>query len=84
MAAALCAPIRHAGGEPVTPGEQYRALAARFRAHARTTESPRLSAEWEHLARCYVRLAEQAERNLGLDLVYETPNPRRGSTPENS
>ena len=59
-------------------------LAARFRAHARRSENPRLSAEWEHLARCYVRLAEQAERNLGLDLVYETPEPRRGGAPENS
>lgn len=57
----------------MTPADQYRALAARFRAHARSTDNPRLGAEWEHLARCYIRLAEQAERNLGLDLVYETP-----------
>lgn len=68
----------------MNPADQYRALAARFRAHARTTESARLSTEWEHLARCYVRLAEQAERNLGLDLVYETPPPRPGQAPENS
>ena len=64
--------------------DMYRTFAARFRAHARKSESPRLSAEWEHLARCYVRLAEQAERNLGLDLVYETPVPRSGEAPENS
>ena len=68
----------------MTPADQYRALAARFRARARTTDSARLSAEWEHLARCYVRLAEQAERNLDLDIVYETPAPRPGDTPENS
>lgn len=67
----------------MTPVDQYRTLAARFRAHARTTASPRLAAEWEHLARCYVRLAEQAERNRGLDLVYETPPPRHDGPPEN-
>ena len=68
----------------MTPAEQYRALAARFRACARTAGRARLSSEWEHLSRCYVRLAEQAERNLSLDLVYETPSPRQGGTPENS
>ncbi len=67
----------------MTPPEQYRALAARFRARARMGENARLAAEWEHLARCYVRLAEQAERNLGLDLVYETPPPRPEGPPEN-
>jgi hypothetical protein len=68
----------------VTPADQYRALAARFRAHARTSENPRLSSEWDNLARCYVRLAEQAERNGRLDLVYETPERRHRGTPENS
>jgi hypothetical protein len=68
----------------VSPADQYRALAARFRAHARTTESARLATEWEHLARCYVRLAEQAERNLDLDIVYETPPPPQSRGPQNS
>jgi hypothetical protein len=68
----------------VTPADQYRALAARFRAHARTTDSARLSSEWENLARCYLRLAEQAERNDRLDLVYETPIRRHRGSPENS
>ena len=68
----------------MTAVEQYRALAARFRARARTAANARLSSEWEHLSRCYLRLAEQAERNLGLDLVYETPPQRHGGTPENS
>jgi hypothetical protein len=27
--------------------------------------------EWEHLAACYDRLAEQAERNERFDLIYE-------------
>lgn len=57
----------------MTPADHYRALAARFRAHARIADSPRLAAEWEHLARCYIRLAQQADHNLRLDVVYETP-----------
>ena len=60
-------------GMPVTPSEQYRAMAARFRAHSRLSDNVRLSAEWEHLARCYVRLAQQAEHNQTLDIAYETP-----------
>lgn len=68
----------------MTSAEQYRVLAARFRAHARSAATPRLAGEWEHLARCYVRLAEQAERNSGLDLVYETPVPRDGVPPDKS
>jgi hypothetical protein len=28
------------------------------------------------MARCWVRLAEQAEKNSHLDLVYEPPGPR--------
>lgn len=65
----------------MTPSEQYRALAARFRAHSRLSDNPRLSAEWEHLARCYVRLAQQAEQNQTLDLTYETPRNRDGDGP---
>ena len=30
----------------------------------------------ERLARAYLRLAEQAERNSHLDLTYETPTTR--------
>jgi hypothetical protein len=70
-------------GSLVTPADHYRALAARFRAHARAADSPRLAAEWEHLARCYIRLAQQAEQNLALDVVYETPTrPHKASPPD--
>jgi hypothetical protein len=64
----------------VTPAEQYRVLASRLRARARLSETSRQMTEWEHLARCYLRLAQQAEENEKLDLVYETP-PRRGDGP---
>jgi hypothetical protein len=62
----------------VTPAEQYRVLASQLRARSRLAETPRLMSEWEHLARCYLRLAQQAEENEKLDLVYETP-PQRPS-----
>ena len=55
----------------MTPGAQYRKLAAQLRAKARAEGSSKLKAEWEHLASCYVRLAEQAERNSRTDVTYE-------------
>jgi hypothetical protein len=54
-----------------TPATHYRTLAAQLRARARTEDSPQLRAEWEHLAHCYVRLAEQADRNSQTDVSYE-------------
>jgi hypothetical protein len=55
----------------MTPAEQYRTLAAQLRARAQKEESRQIRAEWEHLARCYVRLAEQADRNGQTDVTYE-------------
>jgi len=50
---------------------QYRKLAAQLRAKARMEPSVMLRAEWEHLASCYLRLAQQAERNSETDVTYE-------------
>ena len=50
----------------------YRKLAAELRAKGQKEESPALRAEWNHLAQCYVRLAEQADKNQRTDIVYET------------
>ena len=55
----------------MTPATHYRTLAAHLRTRARTEESPQLRAEWEHLAQCYIRLAEQADRNSQTDVSYE-------------
>lgn len=66
----------------MTPAEQYRVLASRFRAKARLAETPRLMSEWDHLASCYLRLARQADENEKLDLVYETPPPRPSGAPD--
>ena len=32
--------------------------------------------EFENLARAYLRLAEQADRNSRTDIVYETPSKK--------
>jgi hypothetical protein len=44
-----------------------------LRAKARKETAAHLRAEWEHLADCYIRLAEQADRNTSTDVAYETP-----------
>jgi hypothetical protein len=57
----------------MTFAEQYRSLAAQFMARARSEQNPKLRSEWDFLAVCYMRLAEQAERNDLTDVVYEPP-----------
>jgi hypothetical protein len=55
----------------MSPSEQYRTLAAELRAKARKEESADLRVEWNHLAQCYLRFAEQADRNQRNDVTYE-------------
>jgi hypothetical protein len=60
----------------MTPAAQYRVLAAQLRERAREdADSAHLAAEWNHLADCYLQLAEQAERNGSPDV---TDNPILG------
>lgn len=68
----------------MTPADQYRTRAAQLRAMARDVASPLLRREWEHLARCYVLLAEQADKNGQTDTLYEPRPPRlgRGDAPQ--
>ncbi len=49
----------------------YKRLAAELHVRARNEESSNLKAEWDHLADCYERLAEQAEWNERTDATYE-------------
>lgn len=60
----------------MTPVDSYRKKAAELRAKARFESTPETQGELEGLARAYIRLAEQAERNQQLDLTYETPPPK--------
>jgi len=52
--------------------DYYRKLASELRALCRRDASSTLKAELNHLAQCYVRLAEQADRNQRTDISYET------------
>jgi hypothetical protein len=56
----------------MSPSDQYRKIAAELRAKAAREPNRRLSAEWDHLARCYVRLAEQADQNSFADIWFES------------
>ena len=55
----------------MTPSAYYKKLAAEFRTKAQQQASPAVRAEWNHLAQCYVRLVEQADKNQRTDIVYE-------------
>ena len=54
------------------PGDKYRAKAARL-SNARGTITPEIRAERENLARAYLRLAEQADRNTEATISCMIP-----------
>jgi hypothetical protein len=60
----------------MTAGDHYRNKAVEFRAKAQVESDLKRKAEFEHLARAYLRLADQAERNSHLDVAYETPTTK--------
>lgn len=63
----------------MTPADSYRKLAVELKAKAAKETSPDLACEWDHLARCYLRLAQQADQNGTFDLAVEVgaaPTPK--------
>ena len=50
--------------------EQYRHLAADVRSRA-LEHNPIVKAEWENLARTYVRLAKQADERPNIRMTYD-------------
>jgi hypothetical protein len=54
-------------------GDQYRIRAAELHAQARTETRQIVREELERLAMSYLRLADQADQNELIDVVYETP-----------
>ena len=63
----------------MSPSDRYRALAAHLRTRAAQEQSAMLRTQWAKLAQCYMRLAGQADRNSGADIVYEFDrSARRG------
>jgi hypothetical protein len=63
----------------MAPVDHYRVLAAQFMARAKVEQNLKLRAEWQYLGVCYLRLAEQADRNSQTDVVYEPPPREAGS-----
>ena len=63
------------------PWVAYRIKAAELNGLAKNEHYAALKVQFESLARAYLRLAEQAERNNQLDIVYETP-PKNDREPE--
>ena len=51
--------------------EQYRHLAADVRSRALREYNPIVKAEWENLARTYVRLAKQADERPNIRMTYD-------------
>jgi hypothetical protein len=60
--------------------DEYLTRAAQFFARARCDISQRV--EFENLAKSYLRLAMQADRNSQVDVVYEPPPPTLGDKSE--
>jgi len=58
----------------MTPRDVYLMRAAELIAKVDDELDPALKAEFDNLARAYLRLAEQAERNDHTDIVCGTPN----------
>jgi hypothetical protein len=54
----------------MTTADSYRKIGAELRARA-AREGGTVAAELDHLARCYVRLADQADRNRAIDIAVE-------------
>ena len=64
----------------MSSGDDYRAKAAEFATTASNEVHAVTRVELESLARAYVRLAEQADRNSTNDIVYVTPVRDRDSS----
>ena len=51
--------------------ERFRHLAADVRSRALREYNPIVKAEWENLARTYVRLAKQADERPNIRMTYD-------------
>ena len=51
--------------------EQYRTLADDVLTRAGKELNPIVKAEWENLAKTYIRLAKQADDGSGIELTYD-------------
>jgi hypothetical protein len=59
------------------PHQQHLLRAAELSAKAQAENDHAHKVEFQNLARAFLHLAEQADRNKHTDMVYETP-PKKG------
>jgi len=64
-------------GDNMASRNEYLLRAAELNALAQAEKEQADKLEFENLARAYLRLAKQAERNSQTDIVYETPPERK-------
>lgn len=64
---------RRKGAGDMSARNEYLLRAAHLLAKAGVEANAAIKDELENMARCYLRLAEQAKRNDETDIVYETP-----------
>ena len=69
---------RNSGFAGMTPRQEYLLRAAELSAKAQVENDHACKVEFQNLARAYLRLAKQAERNSQTDIVYETPQKMDG------
>ena len=62
-------------GDGMIQRDIYLMNAALLFAKAEAEKDSAIKADFENMARAYLRLADQAERNAHNDVVYETPPP---------
>ena len=60
-------------------GDGYRAKALELFVRADGENDPSLKTELENLAAAFLRLAEQAERNVALTIEFELPADEEGN-----
>ena len=66
----------------MSTGDQYRIKAAEFHAESQRIADRSLRRQFEDLSRAYLRLADQADRNASIELVYEPPPPKLTDEPD--
>ena len=64
-------------GDNMASRNEYLLRAAELNALAQVEKDHPDKLEFEKLARAYLRLAKQAERNSHIDIVYETPPEKK-------
>jgi len=62
-------------GRKLTDGDHYRIKAAAFHAQAQAVDNREIKRQFENLSRAYLRLAQLADHNATVELVYEPPPP---------